>query len=122
MSTYAPITAAKGWFIGEDKTMQFAVSDSNGDPQNMTGWALEWVIRRAPESSSTLITTKTTGAGDITLSNGLGTNDYALVTIADADTVGLAPATYHYTLRRTDDGSEQVLAYGEAVLQQADTR
>lgn len=121
MSVSEDVTLDDNFMKGEDKSLQFTVVDSAGAAQTMTGWALEWVLRRSA-ASSTATLTKTTGAGEIAISNGAGTNDRATVTITDDDTLNLVAGTYEYALRRADAGNEQVLAFGKLELQQAATR
>lgn len=122
----ARIAESEHWFIGEDRTLVFDVTSDGTTPQTMTGWALTWEMLERRGGNSVLIS-KTTGAAQITISNGAGTNDRATVAITDVDTEGdgtdndppLDPGTYFYVLRRTDAGSESVLAFGDAVLQEA---
>ena len=120
MSVRTNISATDHYIIGEDKQVQFLVVASTGAAQTMTGWALEFIVRPDPDSTTSTIS-KTTASG-IALSNGNGTNDRATVTITDDDTVNLRPGLYYYALRRTDSGSEQVLAFGTLELIQAVTR
>lgn len=121
MSKRADITASDGYFLGEDKQLVFDVVDSAGAAQTMTGWALEWVLRRTA-ASTTAVLTKNTSGGTVAISNGSGTDDRATVTITDDDTVDLVAGDYEYALRRTDSGNEQILAYGTLTLQKAATR
>lgn len=118
MAKAAPILKADGFYIGEDKTLRFAVTDGAGAPQPLTGWALEWILRARPGGA--VLVTKTTGAGGITLPDAPG--GIAEVQVPAADTVNRQPGTYHHTLRRTGSGVAQVLATGAVVLQLADTR
>ncbi len=85
--------------------------------QDITGWAIEWVLREGPAGAEQF--TKTVGSG-ITLTT--PTEGVLSVAIADSDTLALDPKTYYYTLRRTDDANEVALAYGDAVLRQPATR
>lgn len=121
MSKNVNITASDHFIKGEDKTLVFDVVDSTGAAQAMTGWALEWVLRRSA-AATTAILTKNTSGGTISISNGDGTDDRATVTITDDDTVDLVAGQYEYALRRTDAGFEQVLAFGTLELLQAATR
>lgn len=116
---HSPIGKSFNWFVGEDRAFPFAIKDAAGAALPITGFAFEFVVRTSPGATAATLT-KTTGAGEITITD--GPNGLLEVAILDADTLMLAPGSYHYTLRRTDDGSEQVAAFGEAVLQQADTR
>lgn len=75
----------------------------------MTGWALAFVVRLG----SSLVLSKATSGGGITIGNGSGTDDRATVAIADTDTAGwTAGRDYSWALWRTDDGSDTPLAYG----------
>lgn len=121
MSIEANITSADHVFAGEDKQFRFTVVDSAGNPQTMTGWALEWVLRRSA-AASTAVLTKTTGAGSIAITSGAGTDDRATVTVSDDDTLNLVTGGYEYALRRSDSGAEQVLAFGTFELLKAATR
>lgn len=73
----------------EDRPIQIDVNQSDGTtPQTMTGWALTWEL--LDRENGTVLVTKTTGAGDITIGNGDGTNDRASFTLTDADIEGLS--------------------------------
>lgn len=86
--------------------------------QDLTGFALEWVLRESAESASALLTKTTSGNISITDAQ----NGVLEVAVSDQDTVALNPGSYFYTLRRTNDALEQVLAYGPAALRQPATR
>ena len=85
--------------------------------QDISAWTLEWVLREGPAGAVQI--TKTVGSG-ITLTD--AANGVLQVAIADSDTLTMSPKTYFYTLRRTGDGNEVVLAFGDAVLRQPATR
>lgn len=121
MSKTVNVTITDGWFLGEDKDLVIDVVDVNGDPQNMTGWTLDWVLRRATGSADTVLQASDAEV-TITISNGDGTNDRATIAVARAGTSGLAPGTYAHALRRTDTNSDTVLAAGTVVLQRAAAR
>ena len=106
------------WVLGEDRTLECTVVDANGAAQHSTGYAVEWVLREAPNSATADIT-KTTGDG-ITITDGPAGE--CRVAIADTNTIDLSPGRYFHTLRRTDDGLETELSFGQAVLQEAATR
>ena len=89
--------------------------------QNMTGYALKFVIRRTvngrPDQTATGLVFSTTS---VTLSNGNGTNDKATVTITDADITSWTPGrNYRGALWRTDDGSDTPIWDGPVVLLEA---
>jgi hypothetical protein len=93
-------------FSGEDRTITFTVYDSNGPDggvaEDITGWALSWAA--GPVS-------KTTGGGGIALTD--PTNGIATVTLDAADLTQIEGKRYQYRFRRTDAGSNVVLAHGE---------
>jgi hypothetical protein len=108
MSVNSPITAADGWFVGEDQDLQYTVSDSNGAIQDITGFTIQF--KMGLQQGGTAVLTKS--ATLTTPAAGICT-----VSVASADTAALTPATYWYALSRTDTGQNQLLAYGLAVLQ-----
>lgn len=114
----SPVTEAQHWFIGEDRSLRYDVTSDGTTPQTMTGWALTWEL--LDRRGGTVLITKTTVSG-ITIGTGSGTDDRATVAVSDTDTEALTggAGTYHTVLRRTDAGSEVVLAFGDAVLQKA---
>lgn len=111
----SPITEADGWFIGEDQSFQWPITDL--DPltavsppvaKDITGWTIQF--RMAPTETGASVLTKTA-----TLTTPL--SGICTVAVAATDTPGLSPGTFHYTLARIDAGQNQVLAWGTAVLQ-----
>ena len=115
MALNQPITTSDNFFAGEDKTITFDVTQADGTtPQVMTGWALTWELKASVTGAIAI--SKTTAAGTVALSSKFGTNDRATVTIADGDTESAGAGAYYHHLRRTDAGSEQILAYGDVTL------
>ena len=117
MSKNSPITLDNRWFKGEDKSLQFDIVDSSDASIDVSGYALRWVLEA--RSSPTDVLSKLFPGDDISVGDGAGTNDRVTVTIKAADTAALAANTYRYSLWRTDTDSEQLLAEGNAVLQDA---
>ena len=116
MSKYQPITARDGWFKGEDKQHVFDITDAGGSPQTMTGWTLDWVLRRGHGAADVVLSVADSDVS-VAIGNGDGTDDRATVSINDTGTDGLAAGEYVYALKRTDAGFEQILVYGPALLQ-----
>lgn len=109
----APIRESEHLFIGEDRTIRIDVVQSDDTtPQAMTGWSLTWELLN--RRGGTVLITKTPSIG-----NGSATDDRATITITDTDTEAIDPGTYFHVLRRTDAGGEAVLAFGDAVIQEA---
>lgn len=108
---YAPITEEDEWFVGTKALFEFVIVGA-GD---MTGWALEFVVKYAAAEDRKLLS-KTVGDG-ITITD--GPNRTFRVTVEAEDTVGWKGATYDYAVWRTDPGQEQVVLFGPALLQRA---
>lgn len=116
MSVKAAITAAENWFTGEDRALRFTVKDDAGVAVDITGWALSWRFkRRVDDPDGAALITKTTGSGIALTTPASG---ICTVTIDDTDTDRLGRVDGVHELKRTDAGSEVVLAYGPALLQQ----
>lgn len=93
-------------FVGEDKVFQYTIYQSDGvTPQDITGWTLSWTLA-ASSSGAALITV----AGVITNAAG----GVLTVTVPDtpSGTDALSDGMYWHELKRTDAGSETVLAWG----------
>lgn len=89
-------------WMAADQTPYWNVTTTEGGatPQAMTGWSLQFVIRR--RSDSALVVSKTTASG-IAIGNGNGTDDRATVTIGETDITGWTPGReYEGALWRTD--------------------
>jgi hypothetical protein len=113
MSTRADITAAMGFFAGEDKAIIFTIRDADGGVMNITGWAIQF--RMAATLGGTPLVTRF--ASPTTPASGICT-----VQIPSSDTINLdsppdPDSLYWYDLRRTDVGSRAELAYGTVDLQ-----
>lgn len=114
------------FYIGEDKEFPFIIyqKDASGNltttPQNLTGWSLRWDMRKTDNAIDPVVLTKSTGGSGITID--VGSGGTGTITIADTDTDALPPRVYRHALKRTDNGSETVLLYGNAVLGKRTTR
>jgi len=104
----SPISAADGLFVGEDQRLDWTIYGVDQEPQDITGWTITFKL--ATSQTATAAVTKT--ATLTTPAGGL-----CSVSLAAADTSGLTPGRWYYTLARTNAGNNQVLAYGNAVLQ-----
>ena len=118
MAIQRNITDEDEWFIGEDKTLTVTIYQSDETtPQNVTGWAVSFMLKRKrTDTDANALITKTT-ADDVALTTpGSGV---ITVSIADDDTSDLRADTYWYEIKRTDAGFETVLTYGSVELLQA---
>lgn len=108
MATEADVS----WFVGEDKTIRITVRQADGvTVQDITGWTLEWAVRRFLGSTDALLA-KTTDSG-ITITD--AENGVCEVALSRTDTDTLGRGGFHHALRRTSPGASTVLTYGEAV-------
>ena len=116
-------------FIGEDVTLrvQLVKRDSTGTEVvegDVSGNAYLFTLKGSPKDTGSIFT-KATGGSGITFANGdtaafpaelSGTNTVAVIAIADTDLDGLIAAEYDWDVRRTDAGSEAVVAWGTLKL------
>lgn len=134
---------AKFLFIGDDTTIRFQIGNDDATLATIAagtatmvdvdGWALSFIVRKADTTTGTPLLTKTTSSG-ITITgtfDALASNNTQRVVVAiddtdtaaaDGSSVVLKPNTYRYSLKRTDDGSEKILAFGDFVLTEATNR
>lgn|SRR5574342_89323 len=113
MAVRAVISQAHHWFIGEDRTLDFLITE-NGVPLDCSGFAMAWALKRNPWDDTVVLAKAT--PGEITTANGNGTDDKVRVAVLDTDTDALLSGWYYHTLRRTDAGQEVVLSFGPAYL------
>lgn len=103
-------------FIGNAITITDDIVDENGDSQDMTGWALAFIVRAVkPGGYDPLSINATTGNGKITLSIPPGgiKLSRATIVLVGADTTALKPfEKYRYAVWRTDAGFESTLTEG----------
>ena len=125
MARQQNIGSSEDWFIGEDKTLKFAIYDGSTEAtiQDVSAFAMAFFFRKIGESDKKLFT-KTTGGSTITITGSFNatpaTNTQRVnVIIDDTDTDNLQPGQYQYWLWRTDAGTETVLAYVTAELKPA---
>ncbi len=118
MAIESPITDS--YFTGEDKSLVFTIYQANGTTaQNITGWALSWMVKRnATDADGAALVTKTTAGGGVVLTT--PASGICTVTVEDSDIATIVGGNaYAHELKRTDAGAETVLSYGSFVLTQA---
>ena len=90
-------------------TIALFIGDVGYVIQDITGWTFDFVIKRYANSPDAILT--------LTPSIAVAADGTVNVALIDTDTTGfVADETYFYTLRRSNAGSEDVLAYGEFVF------
>ncbi len=132
MAEKVNIDSTDGWFIGEDQVFNFHIltppSAVTGirTPVDIAGWTFEWKVRINRGDSDPAPLTKASGSGIAIVGTYNADRDLntqrVQVTVSSADTDPLAPRKYWHSLKRTNAGSETILADGTADLQQATTR
>src|SRR4051812_17191757 len=90
---------------GEDVDLEFQLTP----PSDCTGWTI--TLKIAPTLGGTVSTTKSASIVD-------GSRGRFRVSLASADTSGLAGGRHLWALRRTDSGSKTTLAEGTFDLRQ----
>lgn len=105
------LTVNLAFFAGEDKTIDCIVYQSDIVTRaNITGWNFAFTVH-AYGDPLTVFFTKTTGAGNITITNAL--QGELQITINAADTSSLRVSNqYEHYLSRTDLGDNCLCAHG----------
>lgn len=106
--------------VGEDKIFRLELLDSSSVPVNMTGWAITFDVRTSDTASQVLITKTAAVSGTYSATRSANTQR-ASATVTDSDLASsvFEAKTYRYSFKRTDDGSETILAYGPFRVQRA---
>ena len=92
------------FYKGED----VAVTDTMSPATGISGWSLQFTLRKNYGDPTPLLT-KTIGAG-ITVTDAV--NGVFTIALANADTANLAPGAYVYDIERTNAGNRTVLTIG----------
>lgn len=128
MATTVTIGGSGTLFVGEDKVFRFEVlqrrtdglpHDATSVPEDMTGWALLFDVRKKDTSPDPAILSKTptiTGVYNVLRA----TNTQRAVTaLTDTEMNLFRAKTYRYSVKRMDDGSETVLVRGNFAPEKA---
>ena len=118
MPSTRDILAEDEFYQNTDYPFEVQAVDTNGDPVDISGMALSWLLkRRSSDPDANAIITKTTSAGIVITD---GPNGICLVTVSADDTDGtVKPGVYVHELKRTDAGNERVIINGLAVLRRS---
>lgn len=121
-------TDATRVFFDEDKLLRFPIVDADGVPVDVSSWSFEWMLRSRVDAPDPPLIVKTSGDGIAVTgtydADPLVNTQRVVVTLADTDTydpdadppVLIRANTYVHALKRTDSGSETVLAFGKFKL------
>lgn len=121
MSLEHNITAAiDKFFLGEDKIIPGIVFQADGTTrQNITGWVLSWTLEKLPKPSAAPLMVKTTllpaGGNKIVITNAVQ-GEYE-IRFFDTDTDVLVTTLkpnveYYHSVKRLDDGTENIVSDG----------
>jgi hypothetical protein len=105
-------------FVGEDKRVVVEILDRAGDPVDLAGWTTALVLKARDADVGAVLSL----AGTVTGTHNAvrATNTQRLTfTATDTQTATLAAKTYRYSVKRTDDGSETILAFGPCIVERA---
>ena len=105
-------------YAGDDKALLFTISDEGGDPLDLTGYALSFVMRGpgfvVAVAKSTVSESDPDSGGIEVVSAEDGT---LRVTLTHSDTADLAPVEHPYQLEGTDgSGNVSTLAAGTVTV------
>ena len=105
-------------FLGEDKVLRLHVKNSAGVPVDIAGWAVLFNVRESDKASIDVLVKSAAVQGTYDADPDDNTQR-AVVTLTDTETAALSAKLYRYSFKRTDDGSETILAFGPFVPQRA---
>lgn len=96
-------------FAGENKQLNFTITDESGEAADISGSAAVWVLARISGEPNILVQ-KTIAGGGITINQNVFS-----VLLDDVDT-DILNGKYRHELRMQKDGAESVLAIGQVIV------
>lgn len=106
-------------FVGEDKTISLEVLDADDIPVNITGFTLLLDVRLTDTAAApALLSISGSVSGTYSATRSANTQR-ASFTLTDTQTGTLSARQYRYSIKRTDDGSETVIAVGPFIVERA---
>ena len=109
MARNVTIGGSGALFVGEDKHIDLEVLDDSDLPVDITGWAILLVVKRGVSGAVVLSKTASiTGTYNAARASNTQRARFALTD----DDLTIDGGAYLYSAKRTDSGSEAVLAYG----------
>lgn len=111
-------SSANNLFLGEDKVLRLHVKDSAGVPVDISGWAVLFNVREYDKASMDVLVKSASISGVYSVDPDVNAQR-AIVTLTDTETAALSARRYRHSWKRTDDGSETILAFGPFVPQRA---
>lgn len=106
-------------FIGEDKVFRLEVLDADDVPVDVTGYTILLDVRLTDTSAAPAVLSLTgVVAGSYSATRASNTQRVSF-TATDTQLATLAARQYRYSAKRTDDGSETVIAVGPFIVERA---
>lgn len=112
------IGGAGDLFKGEDKTLKLEVLDGSDLPVDIAVWSITMDVRLTVDASAPATLSKTATVSGTYNANRNTNTQRAVVTLTDTE-LGITATTYQHAWKRTDDGSETILAYGDFIVEEA---
>lgn len=112
------------YWLGTDNSWEFTIytdPDDRTTIRDVTGYTTNFMVKRylSDADGSALLTASGTVSGTFNSDPSVNTQ-VVTVTVADTSTdTEIVPGTAHWALKRTDDGSEKVLAFGMITMRRA---
>lgn len=116
MATQDDVLPEDHWFVNEDRTLEFYITDEAGNPLDVSGYRLRYALKRNKRDEVAIIEKTTDTPSEVVVVDGRATGDLVQVFVADSDTTDLQGGWYDHVLRRDDDGSEYTLSFGRAYI------
>ena len=113
MAAHVTIGGNGTLFVGEDKSLQMEVLGATGLPVDLAGWTIRLFVLSA---STTILLDKTASITGVYSATRADNTQRAVVTLTDTD-LSIPDGTYQHSWKRTDDGSETILAYGPCIVE-----
>lgn len=115
MASLVNIGGSGNLFVGEDKSLPLELVDSSGVPVDMTGWTIRFLV---VGSNGALLIDKTASITGSYSATRAGNTQRAVVALTDTD-LSIQEGVHRHSWKRTDDGSETILAYGNCTVERA---
>ena len=102
-------------FAGEDKSCELEVVNASGVPVDLTGWAIRLLV---VASNGSVLIDKTASISGVYSATRASNTQRAVVTLTDTE-MSIQDGVHRHSWKRTDDGSETILAYGDCIVERA---
>jgi hypothetical protein len=113
MAAVATMGGSGGLFVGEDKLCRLELLDADDVPVDMVGWTIALVVHS--KKGDTLVNELASVEGTYNATRSVNTQR-AVVTLTDTE-MAIPPGVHQHSWKRTDDGSETILAYGDFIVE-----